>query len=175
MAIIITIAVCSLIGFVVSFYLISALAKKYESTVSELEKETGRLEIRVNQEYTKYSDALDQITELEKLVQEEVGYRKQILSQKKSSEINTGALVEKLVPIMEQFPIDFKKEKGDLIPIFAPIDYIWFGNEEIVFIEVKSGKSKLSVKQKRIKKLILNKKIGWKETRVTYEDKKEIS
>ena len=53
-----------------------------------------------------------------------------------------------------------------------PIDFVGFkgldGDEEIEikFIEVKSGKSKLSSKQKRIKDAVLEKRVEWVEVRV---------
>tara|TARA_B100000945_G_C20175409_1_gene499785 strand:- start:85 stop:567 length:483 start_codon:yes stop_codon:yes gene_type:complete len=53
-----------------------------------------------------------------------------------------------------------------------PIDFIGFkgldGDEEIEikFIEVKSGKSKLSSKQKQIKEAVLEKRVEWVEVRV---------
>jgi predicted Holliday junction resolvase-like endonuclease len=48
----------------------------------------------------------------------------------------------------------------------APIDYIIFEDDRIVFLEVKSGKAVLSTSQKNIKNLILNNKIVWDEMRI---------
>ena len=47
-----------------------------------------------------------------------------------------------------------------------PIDYISFGDDKITFIEVKSGKSQLSSKQRHIRDLVNDKKVAWKEVRI---------
>ena len=44
-----------------------------------------------------------------------------------------------------------------------PIDYVSFGQDEITFIEVKSGNSQLSSKQRKIRDQVKNGKIKWKE------------
>ena len=44
-----------------------------------------------------------------------------------------------------------------------PIDYISFGDDEITFIEVKSGNAQLSAKQRHISDLVNQKLISWKE------------
>jgi len=47
-----------------------------------------------------------------------------------------------------------------------PIDYIIFEEDKIVFLEVKSGESRLSQKQTNIKRLIKEGKIEWDEMRI---------
>ena len=53
-----------------------------------------------------------------------------------------------------------------------PIDFIGFkgldgdGDIEIIFIEVKSGKSRLNKNQRRVKKAVEGKRIDWAEVRV---------
>ena len=47
-----------------------------------------------------------------------------------------------------------------------PIDYISFGDDEITFIEVKSGNSQLSQKQRHIRDLVKAKLVSWKEVRI---------
>ena len=88
--------------------------------------------------------------------------RKKVLSQKKSSEVRLGHIAETLAPFLDQF--DFDPETCTFLG--KPIDYISFNNDGITLIEVKSGDSQLSQKQKHIKQLIEDKKVFWKEVRI---------
>ena len=47
-----------------------------------------------------------------------------------------------------------------------PIDYVSFGDDEITFIEVKSGNAQLSSKQRHIRDLVKQKLVSWKEVRI---------
>ena len=47
-----------------------------------------------------------------------------------------------------------------------PIDYVSFGDDEITFIEVKSGNAQLSTKQRHIRDLVNQKLVSWKEVRI---------
>jgi predicted Holliday junction resolvase-like endonuclease len=87
---------------------------------------------------------------------------KKILSQKKSSEVITGQIAETLAPFLS----DFKYDPQNAVFLGRPIDYLAFEENEIVFIEIKSGNAKLSKKQKNIKDLIKNNKVSWKEIRI---------
>ena len=88
--------------------------------------------------------------------------RKKILSQKKSSEVRLGHIAETLAPFLDQF--DFDPETCTFLG--KPIDYISFNDDGITFIEVKSGESQLSSKQKQIKNLVADNKVFWKEVRI---------
>ena len=85
-----------------------------------------------------------------------------LLSQKKSSEVRLGQISEQLAPFLDQFPYNPKKVQF----LGNPIDYIYFGENEIAIIEVKSGNARLSKKQRQIKKLVLGGKVKWKEIRI---------
>jgi len=85
-----------------------------------------------------------------------------LLSQKKSSEIITGQIAEKLVPFLKYFNHNPK----DALFCGNPIDYIIFGKDEITFIEVKTGKARLTKKQKRIKEAVKQKNVKWEEIRI---------
>lgn len=87
---------------------------------------------------------------------------KQLQSQKKSIEVKKGFITEQLIP----FHKDFLYEPDKLRFLGMPIDYIYFGDDKIVFIEIKSGKSQLSSKQRQIKKLILNQQVHWDEIHI---------
>lgn len=87
-----------------------------------------------------------------------------LLSQKKSSEVKTGHIAEKLAPYLSHFPE--YSDKADITPVFAPIDYVIFDTDAVKFVEVKSGDSKLSKKQRRIRDLVKEGKVEWHEMRI---------
>jgi len=86
-------------------------------------------------------------------------------SRNKSVEVRTGQIMEKMTPFLEVF----KHDPSRAVFIGQPIDYIVFGEDEIVFVEVKTGKSKTSKKQNNIKKLIEDKKVRFELVRFEYE------
>lgn len=47
-----------------------------------------------------------------------------------------------------------------------PIDYVIFTDDEVVFLEVKSGQSYLSKRQQQIKDAVLAGKVVWAEYRI---------
>ena len=139
---------------------------KLHETISGLRvvlSEEQRL-IKVKTENSKEleSDLLSKISQIEKNLEEETEAKKRIISQKKSSEVRLGNIAEKLAPFLEDFPY----EPQNATFLGQPIDYIVFEEEEIVFIEIKSGNSKLSQKQRNIRDLVKNKCIVWKEIRI---------
>ena len=88
-----------------------------------------------------------------------------LLSQKKSSEVRLGQISEQLAPFLNGFSYDTKSTKF----LGQPIDFLCFEPDKVVFVEVKTGKSQLSEKQKHIKELILNKQVFWEEFRISGE------
>ena len=90
---------------------------------------------------------------------------KKLLSQKKSSEVILGGITEQLSPFLKDFPVS-KEECQNLNFLGMPIDYIHFGEDEILFIEVKSGNSRLSKKQRHIRDLISDGKVKFTVFRV---------
>jgi len=87
-----------------------------------------------------------------------------LLSQKKQSEIRLGQIAEQFVPFIENFSYDPKKARF----IGSPIDLVVFDDEEIIFLEIKTGKSQLNANQRRIKKQVEEKKIKWDVIRVSH-------
>lgn len=74
-----------------------------------------------------------------------------MFSQKKSSEVRLGKDAEVLTPFLDVFPYNPKYARF----VGEPLDFIIFDpDKEITFVEVKSGNSKLSPKQNKLKKLI---------------------
>lgn len=88
-----------------------------------------------------------------------------LLSQKKSGEVVLGQISEHIAPFLDDFP--FKNDSKGLNFLGMPIDYVHFGKDKITFIEVKSGNSRLSKKQKDIKTLIESGKVDF----ITYRIK----
>jgi predicted Holliday junction resolvase-like endonuclease len=73
-----------------------------------------------------------------------------LLGQKKSSEVRTGKIAEQISPFLDDYPLEAKTARfiGD------PIDFVHFDEDKVTFVEVKSGKSQLSTKQRRIRDMI---------------------
>jgi len=138
----------------------------YLATISTLQ-ESSKLEQKIINERKqeldqKEKDLLIKLEDLENKLSQESENRKKIVHQKKSSEVRLGLIAETLAPFLDQF--EFEPEECSFLG--KPIDYISFGEEEITFIEIKSGNAKLNPNQKRIKKQIEDKKISWKEIRI---------
>lgn len=89
----------------------------------------------------------------------------------KSRSILAGQFSEQLAPYLP----DFNFNPSECKFIGKPIDFICFSGlddkdknevDEIVFVEVKSGKSKLSKMEKSVKDAIESKKVRWEEYRI---------
>ena len=79
--------------------------------------------------------------------------------------INLGFLLERLAPTLSGFTFN----KNDCRSMFDPIDYIIFDGlsekqkvDKIVFVDIKSGGARLTQKQKKIKQVVEDKKVGFK-------------
>lgn len=91
---------------------------------------------------------------IKKIINERNEYRdkyNKVLSQKKSSEIRLGKIGENMAPFVNDWPYDPSRFRF----IGNPVDGIQFTDEEIIFVEIKTGKSRLTKSQKRLKNIIL--------------------
>lgn len=81
----------------------------------------------------------------------------------RSKVVKHGKNWENFVPFMP----DFEKvaNKDNFVFLGMPIDGVAFDEDNIKFIEIKTGDSQLSKKQKNIKKMVEDKKIKWFELR----------
>ena len=85
----------------------------------------------------------------------------------RSRAVLQGQFSEQLAPYMPDFPFN----PSDCRFIGKPIDLLVFKGmdnkeiEEVVFVEVKTGNSKLNQQEKNLKKAIENKKVSWFEYR----------
>jgi predicted Holliday junction resolvase-like endonuclease len=81
----------------------------------------------------------------------------------RSQSVKHGKSWEHFVPFTKEFEKIANKE--NFVFIGQPIDGISFDENEIKFIEIKTGKSRLSEKQRKLKSLIEKKKVKWIELR----------
>jgi predicted Holliday junction resolvase-like endonuclease len=88
-----------------------------------------------------------------------------------SRHVLKGQFNEHLSPFQKDFPV----KASECRFLGAPIDFICFNGldeknvEEIVFVEVKSGKSQLNQTERSIKKAVENKKIRFETYRIKEE------
>ena len=131
--------------------------KKLQTTEVEIKVQNNQL--RDTNRYLQ-SDVL----ELQEQLGQEREKNRTLLSQKKSSETRLGQISEHLVPFLANCPYDPK----NLHFLGNPIDYVSFDFDAgaITFIEVKSGNSKPSKRQKIIKNLIKNGNVYYDEIRI---------
>ena len=73
-----------------------------------------------------------------------------MLSLKKSSEVRVGKIGENMAPFLKAWPYD----PNNFRFLGNPVDGIQFTNNEIIFIEIKTGKSKLTKSQRKARNII---------------------
>ena len=83
-------------------------------------------------------------------------------SDKQSILTRFGKTTEQFIPFLKDYPYD--KEKFRFLG--TPVDGIQFERDKLVFIEFKTGESKLSEIQENVKELVEKKKVEFKEIRV---------
>jgi len=89
----------------------------------------------------------------------------------KSRAVLSGQFSEQLAPFLPNF--NFNPTECRFIG--KPVDFLIFKGmdnkeiEEVVFVEVKSGDSKLSPVEKNLKDVVKNKKVRWEEYRIPKE------
>ena len=75
----------------------------------------------------------------------------------KSMYVKHGKVSEQLFPFMKDYPYN----PGNFRFIGSPIDGINFEDDKIIFIEFKTGNSKLTEKQRKVRDLVERKKVSW--------------
>ena len=86
----------------------------------------------------------------------------------KSRQVLTGQFSEQLAPYLP----DFKYSPTEVRFLGKPIDFIVFKGmdekniSEVVFVEVKSGKSKINSHERKLKEAIETGRVKWEEYRV---------
>ena len=74
----------------------------------------------------------------------------QLDSQKRSQSVRYGKLTEQFMPFLESYPYD----PHDFRFLGTPIDGVQFTEDSIVLIEFKAADSRLSNRQRAIKKIV---------------------
>jgi len=87
---------------------------------------------------------------------------KKLTFQKKSSEIRTGQIAEHFTPLLKDFKYNHKQARF----LATPIDFVIFEDDEIIFMEVKTGNSQLTATQRKVRDLIKEKKVKWEVLRI---------
>jgi len=86
----------------------------------------------------------------------------------KSRAVLGGLFSEQLAPYLPDFPYS----PSEVRFIGKPIDFLVFKGadskniDEVIFVEVKSGKSKINAHEKNLKNAIDNKRVRWEEYRI---------
>ncbi len=89
----------------------------------------------------------------------------------RSRAVLAGQFSEQLAPYLPDFP--FKPTETRFIG--KPIDFLVFHGmdekniDEVIFVEVKSGKANLSTHERKLKDVIKEKKVRWAEYRIPEE------
>ena len=93
-----------------------------------------------------------------------------------SAHTQRGQLLEKWTPFLNHPYIDEEWDHKDWSFLGQPIDYVvfnWYENKQenlergqIVMLDVKSGKSSLTTKQRRIRDLVQAGRVEWREIRL---------
>ncbi|MDD3083634.1 MAG: Holliday junction resolvase-like protein [Candidatus ainarchaeum sp.] len=81
---------------------------------------------------------------------------------KRSQSVKYGQLTEQWIPFSDKYPYNSQNFRF----IGKPIDGISFEEDKIIFVEFKTNKSQLSEVQRKIKKLVEEKKIDWFELKI---------
>lgn len=78
--------------------------------------------------------------------------------------MNIGFILERLCPSLRQFRFD----RNDCRSLFDPIDYVVFDGlssrgsvSKIVFMDIKTGRSRLNDTQEEIRSLVERKRVVW--------------
>lgn len=94
------------------------------------------------------------------------GIREEAIQRSRS--VLAGQFSEQLAPYLPDFPFNPSEAKF----IGKPIDFIVFNGmdekniDEVVFVEVKSGKSSLNSNERKLKETIREKRVRWVEYRI---------
>lgn len=81
----------------------------------------------------------------------------------KSQVVKRGLMFEQFVPLLKEFS-DLDLER--FVFIGKRFDYLIMKDDEIVFLEFKTGSAQTNASEERTKYLVENKKVRWVEKRV---------
>jgi len=140
---------------------LESLDKKHQGYVLELQKNNELNLKRIVHEWElKYTSDLAEIKELVQGAEKYMRYD----AIKRSRRTLLGKLWEQVSPYIPKFPF----RPSDMKFLGSPIDFIVFDGasendiKQVVFLEVKSGESKLSSQERKLRKAIEEGKVTWK-------------
>lgn len=161
---------------------IESLANTYKNHILQIQKDNEiNTKNLVHGWELKYSADLSEIKGLIQSAEKYMRYD----AIRRSKRTLLGKLWEQVSPYLPKFPF----RPSDMKFLGSPIDFIIFDGaseediKQVVFLEIKSGDSKLSPQEKKLKQVIENGKVYWKmfnvekpeEVRIQEEeDKNEI-
>lgn len=128
---------------------------KQGSEIQRLQRLQIESEERLQQLQAEKEKHVDQNEVLFKKYNKELSFRK-------SSEVRLGQIGENLAPFLRGWPWDSKQFRF----LGNPVDGIQFTEDSIFFVEIKTGKSRLSSKQIHIKNLIKEGKVKFATFRI---------
>jgi len=85
------------------------------------------------------------------------------LHHRKSSEVRLGKIGENLAPFVEGWPWDPNSFRF----LGNPVDGIQFNEDEIIFVEIKTGKARLSKSQKNFRDIVNSGKVSFATFKIT--------
>jgi len=144
------------------FEMADTSAKGWQAKVEGLFQDIGRKDVLLDRtaqiieaSNAKGAESNEEISGLKSQVAFQEEQYAKLFSQKKSSEVRTGKITEQIAPFLEDYPLNPRTARfiGD------PIDFVHFDEDKVTFVEVKSGKSQLSKKQRGIRDLIKEGKV----------------
>ncbi len=86
----------------------------------------------------------------------------QTLSSKQSLSTKYGKMSEQFMPFLKKYPYDEQNFRF----LGTPIDGVQFNDDSVVFIEFKTGSSRLSPKQQNVRNIVADKKVRFEEVRI---------
>lgn len=92
------------------------------------------------------------------------------LYHRKSSEVRLGKIGENLAPFVRDWPWDPNRFRF----LGNPVDGVQFNNDEIIFVEIKTGKARLSRSQKNLRDLVKTGKVSFVTFKITEEGTKLV-
>jgi len=91
---------------------------------------------------------------------------------RQSHAVVSGKVQEHMAPLFPEFMTEFNPREARFIG--TPIDYVVFdgidrGECEVVFVEVKTGRSQLSMRERRVRRAVEAGRVRWVEMRLPEE------
>lgn len=134
------IALVFLLALIGAYYLFCLWANKSPTKLEDANRKIGELQGTLKQELTYLENAKRDIAELTEQFEK-------LRFSKISGDVKLGQKAEHLLPFLEGFPYKDDEIKG----LFQPVDLIVFRQDEVVFVEIKTGTSSLTEKERRIR------------------------